>query len=83
MSSRFINCARCTFNASTGVITATQREEKAITVQPGVMPMLNQLDERMADFRTHATTPESQAELLCLAERLAERKAQVMMRRKQ
>ncbi len=44
-------------------------------------PLLNQLNERMADLRTRAqeaTTSASRAELLRLAERLAERKAQII-----
>jgi hypothetical protein len=85
------NKAECTFaNASTETeeqsSSSSQREEKAITVQPAVMPLLNQLDERITDFRARAqeaTTPESAAELTRLAERLAERKAQIMMRQKQ
>ena len=88
------NKAQCTFaNASTSIATqeepspsGTQREEKAITVQPAVMPLLNQLDERMADFHTRAqeaATPESGAELLRLAERLAERRAEIIQRRQE
>ena len=81
------NIARCTFaNTITAADTGTQREERAITVQPAVMPLLNQLDERITDFRTRAQeakTTESAAELTRLAERLAERKAEIMRRRQE
>jgi hypothetical protein len=81
------NIARCTFaNASTEAATTTQREEKAITVQSAVVPLLNQLEDRIADFRTRAqeaTSVDSAAELSRLAERLAERQAEIMLRRRQ
>jgi hypothetical protein len=71
---------------STGIISSVVTSARASTVQPAVMPLLNQLDERMADFHTRAqatTSPESAAELTRLAEHLAERKAEIMKRRQE
>jgi hypothetical protein len=81
------NTARCTFtNASTEAETGSQRKERAITVQPAAIPLLNHLDERIADLKARAqeaTSPESAAELTRLAERLEERKAEIMLRQRQ
>ena len=81
------NIARCTFaNASTEAATTEPREARASTVVPEAMPLLQQFDERISDLRTRAkeaTTPESAAELLRLADRLAERRMGIIQRRQQ
>ena len=81
------NIARCTFaNASTEAMTTEPREARASTVEAAAVPLLQQLDERISDLRTRAketTTTESAAELLRLADRLAERRTEIIQRRQE
>ena len=74
------------FSRAEAALLASLEGPNVITIQPAVIPLLNQLDERMADLRTRAqetTSAENAAELTRLAERLAERKAQIMQRRQE